>query len=176
MMRGTLICLGLLMASTSAQAENLRVGADVAVVMPVGNWGDVSSIGIGGMAKGEFLVMENLAVTGRLGYIYHLEKDIAGFPLSTAEVPIMFGAKFYFMGEPSGLYGAAELGLVSLSVSSSFLGATVTASEMKFGATVGAGFDLSGLDFRAQLFLPSLADAGDFLGIMATVGYAVTIF
>jgi hypothetical protein len=164
---------GLVCTSSAAQAEGMgiRIGADGAFVLPVSTWSDAASIGIGVLARGEYVLQPAMHLTGRLGYIYHLSKDVEGVSFGTSELPFLVGAKYYFSGEQGGLYGAAELGLVSVTVRGEVMGMSVSASETKFGVTAGAGFEMGGLDLRGQLFIPSLGDAGDFLGIMATVGY-----
>ena len=169
---------GLLCTSSAAQAEGMgiRIGADGAFVLPVSSWSDVAGIGLGVMARGEYALQPALHLTGRLGYIYNLSKDQAGVgSTGTSELPFLVGAKYYFSGEQGGLYGAAELGLVSITsradVDIMGYSTSASASETKLGFTAGAGFEVGGLDLRGQLFIPSVGDAGDFLGIMATVGY-----
>jgi len=173
-MRKVLASLAILVAlcsvSAPASAEvNLRAGVDGAFILPVGNWGDASGMGFGGLGKFDYVVMKDLVTTFRIGYLFHLEKN----SLSTKELPIMFGAKYFFLGDSKegGLYGGLELGLTRLTVKVSVMGFSAEASEFKFGTTIGAGYEWSGFDFRAQLYAPSLGDFGDFMGVLATVGY-----
>jgi hypothetical protein len=157
-----------------AQAQGLRVGIDGALVLPVGDWSEAASMGFGGLVKIEFDLTYSLALTGRLGYVYHLENS--DWNTSTNELPILVGAKFYFLSDDLRPYGAAELGLVNVGATVDTLIGEVSTSEVKIGLTIGGGVEISGLDLRAQLFAPSIGDFGDFTGLMATVGYAFTVF
>lgn len=173
-MRKVLASLAILVAlcsvSAPASAEvNLRAGVDGAFILPVGDWGDISGMGFGGLGKFEYAVMKELTTTFRIGYLFHLEKN----SLSTSELPIMVGAKYFFLGDykVGGLYGALELGMTRLGVKVNFMGVSATSNEFKFGTTIGAGYEWSGFDFRAQLYAPSLGDFADFMGVLVTVGY-----
>jgi hypothetical protein len=173
-MRKVLASLAILVAlcsvSAPASAEvNLRAGVDGAFILPVGNWGDITGMGFGALGKFEYAVMPELTTTFRIGYLFHLKKN----DFSTAELPIMFGAKYFFLGDykVGGLYGALELGLTRLTATASFMGTSISSSSFKFGTTIGAGYEWSGFDFRAQLYGPSLGDFADFMGVLVTVGY-----
>lgn len=154
--------------------KKMKFGADLAFVLPVGDWSDVTGIGLGALLRFEVKLAEQVSFTARAGYIGHLEKN----GLSTNEIPLIFpGIKVHF----GGAYLGAELGLLSfgakLTLEDDFFGGgTVSDSEMKFGMTVGFGYEISDVDLRLQLFAPSLADIGDLLGIMVNVGYTFVRF
>jgi opacity protein-like surface antigen len=153
--------------------ETMRLAADFALVLPVGDWSDFSGIGLGALLRFEARVADNVSITARLGYIGHLEND--GF--STSEIPILFpGVKVHF----GDVYLGLEAGLLSLGVAvdfddefGSFSGSD---SEMKLGLTFGLGYVIDKVDLRLQLFAPSVEDFSDLLGIMFNVGYTFVTF
>ncbi len=167
--------------SASAQDEG-AIGAEGAVVLPVSDWSDVSGLGLGALIAGHYDTSPELAVTGRIGYIYHFSKSVNDLEFSTYEIPVLGGIKYRF-GEPDdGPYFGAEAGFVSLGMKSEltnpFTGQKSKASdsEFKFGVTVGGGYEMDDLDFRGQLFFPDIEHLDDFVGIMATVGYRFARF
>ena len=49
----------------------------------------------------------------------------------------------------------------------------MSGSENYFGLTAGAGYEFGfGMDVRAAFFAPSLADLGDLIGGLITVGWS----
>src|SRR6478735_4476770 len=57
-----------------ASASKGIIGADAAVAIPFGDWGDAVGIGFGALLRGEYNLIPNLNLTGRVGLIYHLSK------------------------------------------------------------------------------------------------------
>lgn len=165
-----------------ARAEGGAIGVDGAVVVPVGDWSDVSGLGIGALAAGHYDLSPELAVTGRVGYIHHLSKSVGGSDFSTYEIPILGGIKYRFGAPDDGLYLGAEAGFVSLGarseVENPFTGEkeTVSDSDLEIGLTAGVGYEAGDFDFRGQLFFPSLDHVDDLIGIMGTVGYRFSRF
>jgi hypothetical protein len=171
MICGAVVLCAAFVGSAGAE-EKFTVGADAAVVPPMGDWGDIAGIGFGGLARVEYAFAESLKLTGRVGYIHHLPTESGGLDLSTAEIPFLAGAK-YLLGDA---YVAGELGMVNFASESCRDDECSDDSETKLGLTAGAGYRLSGLDLRAQLFVPSLGDLGDIQAFMATVGYDFASF
>ena len=137
--------------SVSAFAQGMSVGVNVEGGIPMGDFADISSFGIGGTGVFVYNVDPNLSITGRVGYLNFSGKDIdlVDFKLKTSYgiIPVLAGARYYFMPEgDTRVYGAAELGIYMLSVkaSTTVLGYSVdvTSSESKFGfaPTFGAQF------------------------------------
>jgi len=160
-------------AAVAASASKLTLGVDAAFQLPLSsNLSDVTGMGFGGLIRAEYNLIPNLNGTLRAGYIYSLKKDTAGIKTSMDNIPIWVGGKYFFTDM---VYGGAEVGLNMLkaTVEGSFLGVSTSASstENKFGANVGAGVLLSGLDIRAQLELLDLGHVGDTMALMVNVGY-----
>ena len=138
-----------------SQAQNKMYGnVGVNVMLPMGSFGDGAGTGIGGTAQFEMQFMPQLLGTASAGYIKWGGKDqtILGskYSYSISAVPILVGAKYYFM--PSGgFYGQAQLGLFFFStsvdapaVSTTFgtFGGSSSASSSEFTFAFGAGYEL----------------------------------
>lgn len=171
-----------LSASVAEAVPQHRLGADLGVRIPFGDWADTTGIvGIGGLFRYEYLgISPQLNITARLGYIFGLSKDVNGADVSTSELPILAGVKYFFTGYTSGkregFYVAGELGMVYIKAKASFMGMSASSSDTKFGLMAGVGYEVSNWDFGARFFAPSLGDFGDFMGVVATVGYSFYTF
>ncbi len=176
--------------AADASAQESQIGADLALAVPLGDWGDAAGIGGGLLGSYQYSMDAQLSITGRLGFIMHAEQELesAGITVTTnsSEIPIYGGIKYRFTEEINSLYGAAELGLTMVSaeacstVDFGFGGPTqeicADASETKLGTTLGVGYDLDKLDFRGALWFPSIDDEGDMMGLLVTVGYKFASF
>jgi len=159
-------------AVSAASKTKLTVGVDAAFQLPLGNFADATGLGFGGLLRGEYNLIPNLNGTLRAGYIYSLKKDTAGFKTAVDDIPIWVGGK-YFINEM--IFAGAELGLNMLKtrVDGSLLGIPVSGSstENKFGANVGAGVLLSGLEIRAGFEILDFGHSKDSMAILVNVGY-----
>ncbi|HEX2660138.1 MAG TPA: outer membrane beta-barrel protein [Polyangia bacterium] len=142
----------------------MLLGADLALALPVGNLGDGAGFGLGILPRFEFTLAPRLALTGRIGYIYHLEKNNIKF----SEIPVLVGAKYDLT---DALYGAIELGLFHMTVTGEAFGISASESRDKFGATIGAGYRAGDLDFKLGLHILDLGNAGDYMELVGNVGY-----
>jgi hypothetical protein len=152
------------MTAPGGGAKKMLLGADLAVALPVGDFGDGAGIGIGILPRFEYTLAPRLALTGRLGYIYHLEKNSFKF----SEIPVLVGAKYDLT---DALYGAVELGLVHSMVSFNFLGADLSSSDDNLGATIGAGYRAGDLDFKLGLHILDLGNASKSMELVVNAGY-----
>ncbi len=110
-----------------------------------------------------------IAITARLGYLYGMEKDVGTMKMSLSAIPVLAGIK-YFPITPTPLYVAAEVGLMNgtMHVGSS------EKDESWTGGTLGAGFQIAGLDLRGQMIVFDLDHMSESYGLMLTVGYDFT--
>ena len=149
------------------------IGVDGAVVLPLGDYGEVATLAVGALARVEVPVANKLAVTGRVGALYHITDD--DFDGTFIIFPVYGGVKYNVGAGPDGLYVAGELGLSIgyVSVDTGF--GTASDTETELGLTLGAGFRKGALDVRGALFIPDLGEADD-PGIMGSVGYDFATF
>lgn len=102
--------------SVAVKAQDTRplkfsIGLEAA--LPVGDFADASSFGIGGSAQADYLVAEKLALTLNAGYISFQGKDyeLGGVTYktgSTGFIPVLAGFKYDLTPQ---LYGSAQLGV-----------------------------------------------------------------
>jgi len=155
-------------APAMAGGEKLTLGVDGAFQLPLSKLGDVTGMGFGALIRGEYNLAPNLNGTLRIGYIYSLKKDTAGIKTSMDNLPIWVGGK-YFINEM--IFAGAEVGVNMLKAKAEVGGISASSSENKFGANVGAGVLLNGLELRAQLEILDFGHAGDSMALMVNVGY-----
>ena len=164
-----------IVSSSAFAAEKMGIGADAEFALPVGNLSDAAGIGFGALGKFNFNLNDNLSLTGRLGFVYHLAKDFGGISVGISYVPVRAGVKYFFMGNNDGVYAGGEAGVNYLMthVSSSVPGLSGLGgdSSLKFGLGVGGGYQLGKLDFRGGLNFLDVGHFGDSIVIALNVGY-----
>jgi hypothetical protein len=149
------------------------IGVDAAVVLPLGDYGNVASLAVGALARVEVPIANKLAITGRVGALYHITTD--EFDGTLLFFPIYGGARYTVGTGPDGPYVAGELGItIGYASADTGLG-TVSDTDSELGMTLGAGFRKGALDVRGALFIPDLSEADD-PGIMGSVGYDFSTF
>lgn len=150
----TIVTLFLFVGISQAQNKMyLNIGGNV--MLPMGSFGDAAGTGFGGTAQFEMQFAPQIYGTATAGYITWGGKDqtILGqtYSYSTSAIPILVGAKYYFM-PTGGFYGHAQLGLFMFSSTSehpayTYLGVTVpggktSVSNSEFTFAFGAGYEL----------------------------------
>ena len=174
------LVLASLLISKLAFADGKTIGIDGGVAVPTGDWGDAVGFGIGALARFEMPIKDKLVFTARAGYIQHMEKDgdsaLGGDASSTtSEIPLFGGIRYVFsQTATSAIYGAAELGFVNYRISIDVGDDSMSDSDTNFGMTLGAGYRMGKLDLRGGLYFPDVDNAGDAMGVMATVGYDIS--
>lgn len=167
-MNRTFLSLALLASATVAHADEAVVatlpprviGLDAIGVVPVGDYGQVATLGVGALLRAEVPAGPGF-VTGRGGAIFHAMHD--GVEAQLTLVPLYAGYRFPL--GPSGAYLAGELGvtLAFASSNATFNGMTVSDSDSKLGLTLAAGLRRGVLDLRGGLFLPDVNHATGFM-------------
>ncbi len=161
------LLLGLSLA-TPAVSQASTLGADLGLNIPLGDFGDATGIGFGGLLRFEYPVIEKLNLTARTGFIFSTSKSY-NFGMGDVDIavhvfPIWAGAK-YFVWE--GAYAGAELGLNMFIPGGDAQGDT----EAKFGLNFGGGYLWNQIDFRLGFHIYSLGDADKSFAMMLSVGY-----
>jgi len=116
------LLLFLFVSISNAQVGKMSVQPDVVIALPIGDFSDFANVGFG--ATGTFLyrVIDQLDLTGTVGFLTFGTKTPslpAGTPSGSSidasgsfrTIPVMFGARYYFVKGAVMPYGAAELGL-----------------------------------------------------------------
>ena len=141
------VCLAVLVAvPASAQSKmSLSIGGDV--LLPIGDFGNVYSIGFGGTVRGQYDFTPMFSAGLSAGYFTWTAKDVAAGLVkpSFKGVPIRVFGKYYFMPEGKlRVYGMAELGLFFWSSEVTLPSFTIPGVGTIGGGTVSAtGSDFS---------------------------------
>jgi opacity protein-like surface antigen len=157
------IALLSLVGGCAAYAQQMTLGVNGEVALPMGTFADVAGVGFGGTALFGYQIDPNLTLTGRVGYLTFAEKETDWPTWST--IPILVGARYFFMPEGDmRVYGAAELGLYSVSLSASVGDIDVSTTETKFGfsPSLGAQFKVGdNMNLDAHLNYSYISTEGD---------------
>lgn len=169
------LALSLPLASIAVAAEKtMGAGIEATVQLPVGNFGDVAGIGLGGSVLYDYDFNPMWAVTGRVGYIYHLEKENGAAKTTYSQIPILVGAK-YTIGPDLPLFITGEVGLYMVTADADVTigGTTFSASsdDTKLGISVGAGYPLGPVDLKVNLSSWDVGHFGDTMGIGVSVAW-----
>jgi len=149
----SLIVVFLFFAFTNnSRAQDMKVGAQIGVALPLGDFGDVASTGFGGLGTFHYVLKPNITLTGALGYYYFgSDKDISDvlgsyFDYSYSIIPLVVGYRCY-LGEKAGQFNpylGGEIGLNFFSFTSkaknSFVEIESSHSETYFGLSQMVGF------------------------------------
>ena len=113
------------------------------VLLPTVSFSDKAGAGFGLTVQLEMQFTPQLYGTATAGYISWGDKDFGGFSYSNSAIPILFGAKYYYM-PIEGFYGQAQLGLymfttdVTIPSSVSNLSDDLSRSSSEFAFALGA--------------------------------------
>ena len=98
-------------ATLSATAQkNLKFSIGGELVSASGNLNKVYSFGVGATAQVDYMVTNDLALTGNAGVIELVGRKIGGTNLkyrSSAVIPLLVGIKYYFT---PAVYGSGQIG------------------------------------------------------------------
>ncbi len=145
------------------------IGADLAFVLPLGDYADGADFALGAFGRFEFGVSNELDVTVRVGYLWH-KTDMDGLSLSI--IPVLIGGSYKFGG---GMFGYAEVGFSNLRVSIDSGGFTGSNSDTYMSLGAGGGYAAGKLKVRGGLFMPARetnnGTTTTLYGVLASVGF-----
>lgn len=144
------------------------LGADAIAVVPVGDYANLATVGVGVAARLEIPAGPGL-ITGHVGAIFHAVNNSSNTSLTM--LPIYAGYRFPFGA--SNVYLAGELGATVIFASVSTPLGSMSDSDTQLGVALMAGYRYGALDLRAGLFAPDIDDA---VGLMASAGYDFVAF
>jgi opacity protein-like surface antigen len=178
-----MFALVLLAGTTQAQKGSMAVGINAGISLPMGSFGDAVNMGFGGQGEFMYMLNNNLALTGSIGYLYWGYDDAIGFDGSFTSIPILFGARYYFGESKTKFYGLAKLGIYASTASYSYsydlfgvpYSQDISASDSDFGFAFGAGVKMpigNKLCFDAHAKYNVVSGDG-WIDIMAGVDFAL---
>lgn len=156
-------------ASGEEGARKKSVGADVGMLVPIGDYGDLN-FGFGVFGRVEVPVLPHVVLTGRVGYLY-----FTGAPsgVSFSLIPALVGLRYDVKQTGQGVFLLGELGVTDARSSISGLGSN-SSWNPSFG--LGAGYALGKISVRGTLFVPDTGHAQDSLGALLSAGYDFAAF
>lgn len=151
----TLVVAGLAFGQGMPAKGMMSVGAAFELGLPMGDFGDAYSTGIGGSARFLYGIENNITVYGGVGYLsWSLDQDVDG--ASTSSLEFTAGGKYGF---GPGFYALAELGIHSFSFSYEFTDPisgqkmSFDDSESKFMLAPGVGYAWKAITVEVKYFL-----------------------
>ncbi|MDB5203347.1 MAG: hypothetical protein JWQ27_2756 [Ferruginibacter sp.] len=109
-MKKLFVLAALTVASFAVNAQSpVKLSLGVDGQLPIGDFSDIYSFGIGGSLQADYNVDPELALTLSAGYLNFSGKTVNNFKYpSFGMVPVLAGIKYYFAPQ---VYGSAQLGL-----------------------------------------------------------------
>jgi hypothetical protein len=142
--------------------------------VPLGNLGDLTSLGIGifGRYEAPIQSVPRLNWTAQLSLIDFFGKNAGGEKTSVFLVPVMGGIKYYANNRFSGLYGSVDLGFVYVSthtkVDINGQSLTASGSTSRIALAPGGGYQTGEWDFGLRFNL-----MGDFTYLNLRAAYTL---
>ncbi len=170
--------------TTKERAKTTTLDAAPSLALPVGNFSEITGIGLGALIGIRHPIAKQLDATGHAGFVYHFSKgDPTGrTSMGTSELPLLGGIRYTFVPvTDGGFYGAVEARVSVLfwraSVGGLGLG-TVSGSDtsVKVSTALGLGYHLGKVDMKGSLYVVDIGHLGDTTARMATVGYSFADF
>ncbi len=134
--------------NTIAQGKNyLGIGANLA--LPMGSFGDVAGVGIGGTVSFEMEFTPNITGIASAGYLAFGGEDFTGpdysWSYSYSDIPIMAGIKYYFTpGVPFYAIGQIGFQMFDSHYEATGFGYDYSGSgtSTEFAFSIGAGYEV----------------------------------
>jgi hypothetical protein len=157
-----------------AAPKRTTVGADLALVLPLGDYADGSDFAAGGLLRVEYAATPEVSISLRAGYIWHkTTSDSIGIGM----VPVLLGG-VYKIGNGPFAYG--EVGINLIRVSTELMGFSVTDGETYLSVGAGGGYAVGKVSARLGLWLPGRPKDSDgtttLFGILGSVGFDFNAF
>lgn len=154
-------------AQKSEQPLKFSVGLEAG--LPVGDFKQLSSFGIGGSVQGEYAAAETVGATLSAGFMTFPGKDLGGLKVSTRFIPVLAGAKVYF-AEKFFFHGQLGITFASSKVTSD--GESESGSTSGFTYAPGFGVKASE-NFDVELKYQAFSKSGTlgFFGLRAAYNF-----
>jgi len=161
-------------SNLAGTTHQILVGVDVESAIPLSSaYSNLNGPGAGALLTIEYPLMEQLSLTGRVGFEYHFNASpIAGLDTHVHAIPVLLGARYYIMQQDrQGLFAAGELGTFALMSGASTSTTSASSTDMKFGVGAGVGYQWNQWDFRVNIHAHDVGNFGDFVMVSGGVGY-----
>ena len=159
-----------LFAPTEAHADPVAsIGGYVQPQIPIGNFSDVSSFGLGLQVGADIAVAPNVAIVGGLGVTKYFTKADS---FSLLHVPVSGGVRYAFDKLTHGPYvgGGLDINILHSSLEVDGLG-SASDTDVNLGLGVGGGYRLDAFDFGGRLQSLDIGHFGDSFQLGLYAGY-----
>jgi len=137
-----LLGLCLIGLSQESKAQGFTFSGGLEVALPLGDFGNLASFGVGASVGGEYALNDNMGITLNAGYIFLVPEE---FFASAFMLPYQAGYKYYFDSNENGFYGHAQIGFHTVSATSEDIslfgtnigGVTVSSTDLSYAIGVG---------------------------------------
>lgn len=130
--------------NANAQDKKMTVGITPSIVLPMGDFSDISKMGFGGSVNFGYFFTENIQAGLSAGYLMFGEKEIGVVKSNVSFMPIMATGSYYFMvDKPIKPYGTIGFGMTMWKTEAKAGGVTFKDDGSKLSWAVGAGADYS---------------------------------
>jgi hypothetical protein len=174
------LCIANIGGLQAASKEEMKIGGDIGLGMPMGDFGDAVSTGFGINGVFSYFVNPQLIVTGTLGYwSFSAKGSNSTTSLTFSTIPLNGGIQYRFNKGKFQPFISAETLLFFNSVSLTYLGYSQSDSKTEFGFIpgFGAAFPLENdIEIRAAIKYTIIFTSGSnttFLGIMGGVHFRI---
>ncbi len=137
----TIFLVSLFLLGNNAQAQ-IAFGANAGIALPLGTFGDGSSMGIGGGLSGHYFINPKFSVGANISYTSFGYKDVAGVKIDGSTGILGFApcVNYYFTEEGFRPYVGLDLGYYSVNSSVTVFGQSISASKGYLGLAPTVGF------------------------------------
>lgn len=153
-------------------AHSILLGVDTEFGVPLGNYADANSVGLGAVVTGEYTLLDSLSATLRVGFQGHMDRTVGTANAHVHAIPILFGTKYYMGAERRGLFSAFELGMFDLMSSvTGPTGNSATSNDVKFGLGMGVGYQQDRWNVRLNVHSHDVGNFSSAFIISGGIGY-----
>ena len=139
-----LVALAAPAALKAQAAKPARFGAGASVINPMGEFGDVGAIGIGGSFFMEWELNDQMGIRGRAEYNIFGQKDWGTYgTMTTSGMIAMADFVYRFDSHDTGWYVFGGAGFVNRSYALDYRGLKETTGKMGPGIAVGGGYNFT---------------------------------
>jgi len=115
----TVLVTSLATAQFGPEKGKMTLGPALEFALPLGDFSDLASFGVGGTARFEYGLQPKIALTGNIGYIWFSGESTELYDYSISAIPLIAGVKYSFAPQ---FFVSGELGFWFTTVSGDYTG------------------------------------------------------
>ena len=115
----TVLVTSLATAQFGPEKGKMTLGPALELALPLGDFSDLASFGVGGTARFEYGLQPKIALTGNIGYIWFSGESTELYDYSISAIPLIAGVKYSFAPQ---FFVSGELGFWFTTISGDYTG------------------------------------------------------